>query len=300
MKKILFFLLACTSVWTSAQNQRFFYDYKYIPDSANREEIQTDMMLLDVTKDGSRYYSHSMFVADSISQADLAKQIRSGSTNFNIGITTKPGTVHYSVTKSYPDYKVFLFTSISSDKYKVAEEEKPVWKILPDQQKIGSWNTQKAETDFGGRHWTAWFTNEIPIQDGPYTFYGLPGLIVKIEDATASHIMTLEGVKPFETPAEKEKESLPQGVVISNFNSKAIDITMKQFRKLWKAYVNDPAKNMREMLMKAGGNTKVSIRFSGPGGKETTDNQQAIRAIEQNAKEQIRKNNNPIQPDLYQ
>lgn len=31
MKKILFFLLACTSVWTSAQNQRFFYDYKVSP-----------------------------------------------------------------------------------------------------------------------------------------------------------------------------------------------------------------------------------------------------------------------------
>lgn len=34
--------------------------------------------------------------------------------------------------------------------------------------------TQKATCDFAGRKWIAWFTTEIPIQDGPYKFYGLP------------------------------------------------------------------------------------------------------------------------------
>jgi hypothetical protein len=30
--------------------------------------------------------------------------------------------------------------------------------------------------------WTAWFTKEINVSDGPYKFSGLPGLIVKLED----------------------------------------------------------------------------------------------------------------------
>jgi GLPGLI family protein len=74
------------------------------------------------------------------------------------------------------------------DKYKIKEDKKLEWKILPDQQKIGEYKVQKATTSFGGRDWTAWFTTDIPIQDGPYVFYGLPGLIVKIEDATGSTV----------------------------------------------------------------------------------------------------------------
>jgi GLPGLI family protein len=54
-------------------------------------------------------------------------------------------------------------------------------------EKIGNWEAQKATTEFGGRKWTAWFCEEIPLSDGPYKFKGLPGLIVKISDADNSH-----------------------------------------------------------------------------------------------------------------
>lgn len=45
----------------------------------------------------------------------------------------------------------------------------------------------------GGRQWIAWFTNEIPFQDGPFKFYGLPGLIVKLEDSEDYHKFLLKG-----------------------------------------------------------------------------------------------------------
>jgi GLPGLI family protein len=35
----------------------------------------------------------------------------------------------------------------------------------------------------------------MPIQDGPYKFHGLPGLILKIEDETKSHSFALKGIK---------------------------------------------------------------------------------------------------------
>ncbi|RTZ46452.1 GLPGLI family protein [Chryseobacterium arthrosphaerae] len=41
-------------------------------------------------------------------------------------------------------------------------------------KKNREFNTQKAVCDFAGRKWTAWFTADLPIQDGPYKFYGLP------------------------------------------------------------------------------------------------------------------------------
>jgi len=41
---------------------------------------------------------------------------------------------------------------------------------------------QKAIIDYGGRHWVAWFSPDIPIINGPYKFTGLPGLIIRIGD----------------------------------------------------------------------------------------------------------------------
>lgn len=284
-------------VAVNAQNQRFFYDYKYIPDTANRTEIKSEMMLLDVTKSGSEYYSREKFVADSITKAEVEKQLQSGSGNINISRKDRPGNVTFRVTKSYPDYKVFLYSSISSDQYKILEDEKPEWKIFPDKEKIGEYYAQKATTDFGGRKWVAWFTTAIPVNDGPYKFYGLPGLIVKVEDTTGSHTMTLVGNKNFE-PSEEKEIQLPNGMRTFGFGGKEIDVSEKQYKKLWKEYINDPSKNIREMMMKNNSENSMIIKVKTDSGKEITDPNEIYRNIENRVKENLKKNNNPIEPSL--
>ncbi len=47
---------------------------------------------------------------------------------------------------------------------------------------ILNYQCHKAETTFRGRSYTAWFTIDIPINEGPWKLYGLPGLILKLED----------------------------------------------------------------------------------------------------------------------
>ncbi|SKB26406.1 GLPGLI family protein [Parapedobacter luteus] len=56
------------------------------------------------------------------------------------------------------------------------------WDIRPDTMTIANLLCQRADLYFGNRHWIAWFTTDIPIQDGPYKFAGLPGLIISISD----------------------------------------------------------------------------------------------------------------------
>ncbi|WP_317127630.1 GLPGLI family protein, partial [Chryseobacterium sp. CH1] len=36
------------------------------------------------------------------------------------------------------------------------------WKITSEQKIIGKYKSQKAETNYGGRNWIAWFTTELP------------------------------------------------------------------------------------------------------------------------------------------
>lgn len=295
--KLLLFLLA--GILANAQINRFFYDYKFIPDSNNKEDVKSEMMYLDIDKNGSNYYSRTKFVADSTSRAELEKQIKSFSGNISVNRRENPGQVSFKVTKSYPDFKTYLFRSVSSDQYKIREDQKPEWKILSDKQKIGEYNTQKATTSFGGREWIAWFSTDIPFQDGPYKFYGLPGLIVKIEDTTGSHIMTLVGNKKVTQAVASEKEpELPQNIRVFGMGGKELEVTEDQFRKAWKDYVNDSAKNMREMMMRNTDNSKMTFKVKTSDGKEISDPNQVFREMEKRTKESLAKNNNPIEPDL--
>lgn len=287
-------------IWANAQINRFFYEYKFIPDSNNKEDVKKEMMLLDIDKNGSNYYSHDKFVSDSISRAELENQIKAGGGNISVNRREKPGQVAYKVIKQYPDFKTYLFRSISMDKYKIKEDKKPEWKIQPEKQKIGEYNTQKAITTLGGRDWIAWFSTEIPFQDGPYIFYGLPGLIVKLEDRTGSHSMMLVGNKTVKAKDSEQELQLPDNVKVLGLGGKELEVTKDQFKKVWKAYVNDPSKNMRELMMKNGGEsgTKVAFKVKTSDGKEISDPNQVFREMEKRTKEMLQKDNNPIEPDL--
>ncbi len=291
-------LFVIFSALIQAQTNRFFYEYKYIPDINNKDDVKKEMMQLDITPKGSSYYSYDKFVSDSTIVAAVEKQAKSGSGNIQINRHDKPNQINYKVVKDYPDFSTYLSTKISTDQYKVKEDQKPVWKILPDKQKIGEYMAQKATTSYGGRDWIAWFTAEIPFQDGPYKFYGLPGLIVKIEDTTGSHIMTLVGNKKIANPSSDAEFKLPAGMVMLGVGGKEIEVTEDQFRKVWKAYLNDPSKNMRQM-MAGNGDMKMTFKFKDASGKEISDPNQVLRAMEKSTKERLAKDNNPIEPDLY-
>ncbi len=189
---VLLFLMMIS--FLSAQNQRFMYEYKFVSDSTNKADIKTELMNLDTTPKGSKFYSYTSYKSDSLMRVDLEKQLKTTG-SINIKTDQRKGFVRYTVAKNYQNGNVDFRNRIGMDAFKVTEDGKIAWKILPNKQKIGNWETQKATTEFGGRKWTAWFCNDIPIQDGPYKFSGLPGIIVKLEDQTQSHVFNLVGIK---------------------------------------------------------------------------------------------------------
>jgi len=265
---ILLFLLL--SIFSNAQNKRFTYEYRFIPDSTNISDVKTEMMNLDVSKSGSKFYSYTVYHSDSTMKVDLDKQL-AATGSINIRTDMRKGLVKYAITKKYPKYEVFLHNRILMDKYKVSEERPIIWKITSDKQKIGEWEAQKAETDFGGRHWFAWFTTETPIQDGPYKFHGLPGLIIKLEDQTKSHVFTLQAVKNIDAIQEDV------------FDSKEISVNSKQYSKLIKDYENDPTKGLKQLQM--GGITMKMV--DGPNNH--------MKEQEERLKEKLKKDNNKIE-----
>ena len=69
------------------------------------------------------------------------------------------------------------------------------WSLTGEAELVGDYRCQKAVTTFGGREWTAWFCPDIPVDGGPYKFRGLPGLILKVEDAGKHFSWTMTGIE---------------------------------------------------------------------------------------------------------
>src|SRR5574343_459281 len=271
MKKI-FSLFVFMTVLFSAQN-RFIYEYKFVPDSTNRENVSKELMYLDVTDKGSTYYSRSTFVRDSTMQAEVEKQIRGGGGNVNFNMKASEQKLNNKVIKNYARNKTILNTRIEMDMYKVLEDRALTLKISPEKKKIGEFDAQKATTEFAGRKWTAWFTEEVPFSDGPYKFKGLPGLIVKIEDTTQSHVLELKASTKYVPLDEKSKAVAAAGggerriVMVGggfSMGKEEIEISRQQYKKLFWEDRDDPAKVLKMMQGRGG----VVIEFKDQNGSE--------------------------------
>lgn len=70
------------------------------------------------------------------------------------------------------------------------------WQIQSsDVRNILGYECRKAVTTFRGRTWTAWYTTQIPVLNGPWKFNGLPGLILNAYDGDRYFEYTAVGIE---------------------------------------------------------------------------------------------------------
>ena len=283
MKNFFLSIFLFLSILNFSQSQRFYYDYQFQSDSTDLDTKKSELMVLDIDKKGSKYYSEYVYQSDSIMNAQFQRQqaTKDFDTPISAGENDR-GTIHYKVFKTYPNYSVIFYTSLAQQDYKVDDSRKMNWNILPDKEKIGEWNAQKATTEFAGRKWTAWFSTEIPVQDGPYKFYGLPGLIIKMQDATRTHVIELKGIKRYGQERDFNTIDLGQQFIKTDY---------KKLKSIYRSYWQDPVSGMR----KASSEGKWEIRDDA-GNK--IDMTQYLKDSEKKMKEQLKKVNNILELDL--
>ncbi len=84
------------------------------------------------------------------------------------------------VIKSTQDSTITVYDMLKRDHVYYTEPfSEMVWEIGDSTKNILGYECFQATTDYHGRVWDVWFTPEIPIQDGPWKFRGLPGLILE-------------------------------------------------------------------------------------------------------------------------
>lgn len=286
MNKLLVFIIIISS-FANAQNQRISYLYQVVPDSTNRVEVKSEMMILEILPKFSKFYSETVYKSDSAMKVMLEKELKSNGA-INIKSDMRKGFFREVIIKEAPDFKTFLMTRNGQTQLKVYDDRIPVWKILPEKQKMGDFQTQKAETEMYGRKWTAWFTTAIPIQEGPYKFHGLPGLIIKIEDQDHSHSFSLVGIKNL--TSEEVKNIDPK----SNFvfeEGKYINMDQVAYKKFYLESRNDPNKAVRSSL---GQMQMTQINIDG----KMMDVNEFLRNREKQQKEKNSRDNNILELDL--
>lgn len=93
------------------------------------------------------------------------------------------------IIKNSIDSMLTYYDMIGRDEYITYPEsfEELKWTLGDESKTILSYDCIQAIADYHGRNWIAWFTTDIPINDGPWKFHGLPGLILEVSDTSGSY-----------------------------------------------------------------------------------------------------------------
>lgn len=123
---------------------------------------------------------HSVYLYDEDENKDVSGYNSTGMFADLIPETTLESPYYYRLLTA----KDVIYNEPSYSKQYIVKDDAInfIWKIHNEKRTIGNYQCNKATTEFRGRNYTAWFTNQIPVDYGPYKFFGLPGLILEISD----------------------------------------------------------------------------------------------------------------------
>ena len=184
------------------------YAHTVIRDTLDRNKVMKDRMILRIGKKVSQFYSWYSLQGDSMwtdprgRKIAIHKTLESIRTNNNENLICKRTNGY--IYKSYPKEGITTtyITQGGEDMrtpmvYLYFSETTPqqTWIIQDSVKQVLGYNCQLAITHFRGRLWYAWFTPDIPINNGPWKLGGLPGLITEAYDSQDYYHYTLTGIQ---------------------------------------------------------------------------------------------------------
>ena len=235
------------------------YDYSYQVNKEDTLSKQKEQMVLKIAKNFSFYASLNNFKL-----MDLEKNWKESD-----GLPDRkslPKTkLYYTIVKEYAKEQLIFCDEIGQITYYYNQNlDQFNWKLQEEQKEILSYNCKKATTEFAGRSYTAWYTTEISVADGPYKFHGLPGLILSIYDTNKQYQFNVASIKNSSSFCDT-----------GELSQKPTPITYEEYKQLKKRYKEKPS-----TLINSGGMTFP---------KEMLD------LADQRAKEKMKFENNPME-----
>ncbi len=201
MRRIALLLAAMLAVYSmNAQKDNKQENVANI-DNVNYRITYTSKMVPDTTKVPYTYW-----------EGEAHLDIGSKATHFY------GGKFHWEFYKNYPAAgQTTLLDRVLGNYYQCTEKvETPSWQIIPDSTAtLMDYKCQLATAFFKGRLWYAWYTEDIPLNEGPWKLYGLPGLVLRAYDRNKQYVFDAIGMTTMNGSADitftkKEREEVTQ------------------------------------------------------------------------------------------
>ena len=188
--------------------------YKYLDDE----------MRLDIGQNGvSHFYSQTLRI-----RTEMVQQMYKAGAGFDMTKLPKGGALSWEFYKNYPEAgRTLLLDKVGADEYQCEEKtETPDWQMVPDStREVLGYQCQLATARFKGRQWSAWYTEDIPLDEGPWKLRGLPGLVLSAYDAQRQYIFEGAGLEQVSTDEQ-----------VTLIKQKREKISQKDLRKLRDRY----------------------------------------------------------------
>ena len=208
------------------------YELAYVKDSTDEKQLKEPLketLMLEIGQKVSKCYSYTVYLRDSTLFADFT----SGASQETINEHARAfgnGNITYQIYKNYPTGKVTTTDRIVTTNILCEEKnDRPQWQLLPDTATVLSYPCRKGVCTFKGRSYTAWYTLDIPVSEGPWKLYGLPGLILKATDNRGHFTFTCTGL-------EQGKKDSP--ILINT--KKRERLSRKELNKMYERMMKDP------------------------------------------------------------
>lgn len=209
MKQAVLLVIMCFVAVTAVAQENLAVKYKVSNRATDSGDIYAyDMVLVSDAKK-SLYYNAESLYCDSCTSTPEGKAKLEEIQMKAWRVVHPDGTVTLDGRKLglAPEKKEFLYvakdreggqlTVYDRKASELCRYTEPIsemeWEIVEDSTKnILGFECIMACSDYHGRKWTAWFTPELPIQEGPWKLRGLPGLILTADGGDNFHIEAAE------------------------------------------------------------------------------------------------------------
>lgn len=146
----------------------------------------TDPMTLRIGETSSMFYPTKRMWADSLLRNNFElheKLYRASNPIGKPAIHPIGGLEREFIFRNVIEGETMVYSRIAGDGYSYTETtDGPNWEIKQISKEILGYQGQLATCYFRGREWEVWFTPEIPLQEGPWKLFGLPGLVLEAKD----------------------------------------------------------------------------------------------------------------------
>lgn len=185
------------------------YMFSFVRDTMDLDMSHriNEVMILDLNTNSSIYYSEG-FMKRRMAIENVVNIARNSNTSPEIKIADLPkSAIGYSVYRE--NSRIYVTNNLYRDFY-TFEADFPKWNTnFHEKKDILGYQCYRATVLFNKKMYTAWYTKDIPISEGPYRFKGLPGLILELSDEKGYNEFHVIGIEKKQVEIKQFQKGIP-------------------------------------------------------------------------------------------